>query len=161
MRGSIKIAPYTLLLSVQYFTMFRAGHGRTFVNDSIPVYSIVIMLHRYHMTILHELFTYYTALLYSSQFSGIICLPNVERLVRTILVTCPLHTISGCGKREAYIISSMVIPEKAAPVIELLLELLALCWRNLGSERHRYALRAGRPGGSVGNLRTFRRCVGT
>ena len=30
--------------------------------------------------------------------------------------TCPLHTICESGKREAHIICSMSIPEKAAPV---------------------------------------------
>ena len=31
-------------------------------------------------------------------------------------LTCPLHTNSGCGKSEAHINWSMVIPEKIAPV---------------------------------------------
>ena len=33
-----------------------------------------------------------------------------------VLSACPLRTNSGCGKKEAHIDWSMVIPEKAAPV---------------------------------------------
>ena len=37
-------------------------------------------------------------------------------LVYLVLSACPLHTNSGCGKREAHISWSMVRPAKAAPV---------------------------------------------
>ena len=43
-------------------------------------------------------------------------------------------------KREAHINWSMVIPAKAAPVTGTVLRTLALCSRDLGSERHRYAI---------------------
>ena len=51
---------------------------------------------------------------------------------------CPLHTNTRCGKGEAHIDWSMVMPKKVAPVTETIISwgLLALCRRTLGIERH-------------------------
>ena len=45
-----------------------------------------------------------------------------------ILLTCPLHSNRGCGKRQTHINWSIVM------------QVLALCRWTLGSERHRYAV---------------------
>ena len=55
----------------------------------------------------------------------------------------PGTTNSRCGKREAHINWSMVIPEKAAPATgttALRTTGPPLWWRTLGSERHWYAI---------------------
>ena len=43
--------------------------------------------------------------------------PIRSEVYDTFTLTCPQHTVSGCGKREAQISRSIVIPGKAAPVI--------------------------------------------
>ena len=76
---------------------------------------------------------------------------NLTRLIHTLamcvtihytdirlLLTCPLHIISGCRKREAHVNWSMVVMETQHPLLELPCQLLALCGRTLGCERHRY-----------------------
>ena len=61
-------------------------------------------------------------------------------------VHCPLYINNGCGKREAHINWSMVIPYKAAPITGTIntlrtttILLIAVCWRTAGKLVYTYS----------------------